>query len=145
MQLIQSDAGGGKTTHIINQILHQKSKYLWKSVWVLLPNELQIQHFRDRLIAANDGNVLFGVQYFQFYQLYRQLLNRLHLSQRHIGRNGVVQLLQQILEAQPLVYFEPIATYPGFVQLLAGFIQEMKQAYIQPEDLQAYAEHTNNP
>lgn len=142
MQLIQTNAGGGKTDYAITQILHQKSQNPWQSVWVLLPNELQINRFRDRLIAANDGTVLFGVQYYQFYQLYRHLLRRLYLSQRNINRDGVQQILQRILRTHTDSYFAPIAHKPGFVQLLANFVQELKQSHIQPQAVVAFAQHT---
>jgi ATP-dependent helicase/nuclease subunit B len=142
MHLMQSNAGGGKTAYAISQILQQKSENPWESVWVLLPNELQINRFRDRLIATNRSNVLFGVQYFQFYQLYRYLLNRLHLSQRHINRDGVQQLLRRLLQDHPPRYFAPVVERPGFVQLLANFIQELKQSHIQPQAVQRFAEHT---
>lgn len=145
MQLIQSTAGGGKTATVIQAILHQKAQNPWDSIWVLLPNELQINTFRDRLIAANQGQVLFGVQYFQFYQLYKHLLSRLQLPQRHISYTGVYNILRALIRQESLSYFAPIENRAGFVYLLANFITELKQAHIPPDHFLSYAEASGRP
>ncbi len=140
MPIFYGEAGSGKTSAAIAHIIHYKNQHPWRPVWILLPNELQTAAFRDKLMAANPHKVLFGIQFFTFYQLYRQLLNRSLVPYREIGQGGVVRLLGAMLANQSLQYFGPIADKVGFVGLLADFIDELKQSFVQPQDFQRYAQ-----
>lgn len=140
MPIFYGDAGSGKTYAAIAHILYYKDQHPMRPVWVLLPNELQTAAFRDQLMAANPHKVLFGLQFFTFYQLYRHLLKRSLIPYREIGQGGVLRLLQALLAEYPPRYFAPIADKVGFVQLLANFIDELKQSFVQPEDFRQYAQ-----
>lgn len=145
--LLTACAGAGKTAVVIEEIVRRKAENPWQPVWVLLPTELQINVFRERLMAAHrqyhEGQVIFGVEYFSFYPLYSRLLDRMLLSQRQIEPGSVYRILRHIIDQLnrqgDLIYFQPIAQKPGFIKLVADFILELKQARLSPDDFSQYA------
>ncbi|PJF44593.1 MAG: hypothetical protein CUN55_03250, partial [Phototrophicales bacterium] len=82
----------------------------------------------------------FGLESFTFYQLYQHLLNRSLTSYRRISHGASIRLLQTLIAQSTLEYFSPIAEKIGFVQLLANFIEELKQSFVQPEDFKRFAQ-----
>ncbi len=143
--LITAPAGAGKTSHAIQTILGFKHEHPWQMVWVLLPTELQINAFRDRLLDAHNGTVIFGVQYLTFYQLYDYLLNQMCVSQRQMQGGSLYRVVRRVVNSVALEYFEPIADKPGFIDLITRFIYELKQARVDPDHFEDYADHTGSP
>ncbi|MBI5930497.1 MAG: PD-(D/E)XK nuclease family protein [Chloroflexi bacterium] len=141
-------AGSGKTGQVIQTILQAREANRWQPIWVLLPTELQVSAFRDRLLTAYQSKfgrpACFGVQFFSFYKLYDHLLDQMLLPQKQIGQASVYRILRYIVTEQAaqnrLLYFGNIATKPGFIKLMAQFILELKQARIHPESFELYAQ-----
>jgi ATP-dependent helicase/nuclease subunit B len=151
--LLTAPTGAGKTETVIREILQHKARQPWQPIWVLLPNELQIQGFRERLITAQRSayasRVLFGVEYFTFYKLYSHLLDRMLLPQRELQQGSVYRILRHLIadlnQQGMLKYFHPIAHKPGFIKLVAEFIYELKQAQLLPGQFSHYARQTGSP
>lgn len=141
-----SPAGAGKTTTVIQEIIHLKRTDPFAPVWVLLPTRLQISTFRNRLLDAA-GNAYLGVQFFTFYDLYTYLLDLMQIPQKRVDQSSVYRVMRSIVnqEKANLTYFTPIADKPGFVDILVRFIFELKQAHVPPEDFEAYAAQTPDP
>lgn len=128
--LLTAPAGAGKTATVIDSILRQNGQ----NTWVLLPTQLQIQTFRDRLLASAQSHAIFGVQYFTFYELYTHLLDRLVIPQHQIELDSVYQVVRRLVHSLDLAYLAPIANKPGFADLVVRLIYELKQARIFPKD-----------
>lgn len=133
--LITSAAGYGKTREVIRRIKSLKRRNPFDPVWVLLPTDLQINAFRTRLMAEANEDTLFGLEFFDFYSLNARLLEVLGKPQRRAQDATRFRILRSVIEEQRehLQHFTDIADTPGFVQLVANFTLELKQALIQPE------------
>jgi ATP-dependent helicase/nuclease subunit B len=139
--LLTGAAGQGKTQAAIQQVKMLVRRKLFSKVWILLPTELQISAFRTRLLDELGEAAHFGVEFFHFYDLYARLLEIVGTPQRRVKDTARFRILRHVLVEQrgALEYFRAIAETPGFVALLADFIQELKQARITPEDFQKVA------
>ncbi|MCB9436731.1 MAG: exodeoxyribonuclease V subunit gamma [Anaerolineales bacterium] len=127
--LLTAPAGAGKTATAIDSILRQNGQ----NTWVLLPTQLQIQTFRDRLLTSAQTPAIFGVQYFTFYELYTHLLDALVIPQHQIELNSVYQVVRRLMRGLELQYLAPIADKAGFLDLVVRLIYELKQARIFPK------------
>lgn len=137
--LITSAAGYGKTREAVRRIRRLKARDPFAPVWVLLPTELQVNAFRSRLMAEVGEDTLFGVEFFDFYALNAHLLERFGIPQRRAQDATRYRILRHVIDQvgqQPgaLAHFSAIAQTPGFVELVAAFILELKQALIEPSD-----------
>ncbi|MCC7447939.1 MAG: exodeoxyribonuclease V subunit gamma [Anaerolineae bacterium] len=134
--LLTGAAGQGKTRAAIQQVKQALARKPFGKVWVLLPTDLQIPAFRARLLQEVGDAAYFGVQYFNFNRLYAHLLAVAGLPQRQITESARYRILRHVLSemGEELAYFGPIALTPGFVAVVAEFIQELKQAQTRPEN-----------
>jgi ATP-dependent helicase/nuclease subunit B len=140
--LITSAAGYGKTHEAIQGIKRLKRRDPLAPVWVLLPTELQVNAFRARAMTVIGEDTLFAVEFFDFYSLNARLLELFDKPQRRAQDATRYRILRHIITAEQaqLRHFGAIAETPGFVQLIAAFILELKQALIQPEAFAATAQ-----
>ncbi|MEP7289252.1 MAG: PD-(D/E)XK nuclease family protein [Chloroflexota bacterium] len=144
--LLTGAGGHGKTQQAIRQIQQVLERKAFGKVWVLLPTELQISAFRARLLEQTGAQMgitaYFGVEFFDFYDLYGRLLELAGTPQRRVKEAARFRILRYVLtELQDqLEHFDSIAQLPGFVILAADFIQELKQAEIKPDDFAAAAQ-----
>jgi ATP-dependent helicase/DNAse subunit B len=132
--LIYGSAGSGKTEAALHVIQDSLRDDPFQTIWVLVPGELQAAAFRERL-AALVGEVSFGVAVLDFYALYRRLL-RLRGDPPHGLRDAArLRVLRHVISQVKgqLTVFGGIADMPGFVRVVASFIQELKRARIEPD------------
>ncbi len=141
--LLTGAAGQGKTQESILKVKALLQRKLFGKVWVLLPTELQIGVFRARLLDELGDAAHFGVEFFDFYDLYSRLLEISGTPQRLVKDAARFRILRYVLDevSDQLVHFESIKHTGGFVALVADFIKELKQAEVPPEDFSAVA-HT---
>src|SRR5260221_10838820 len=140
--LLTGAAGQGKTHAAIVQVKQLLAQKLFGKIWVLLPTDLQISTFRERLLLEIGDAAHFGVEFFDFYDLYARLLEIAEEPQRRGKGTARFRILRHVLNedvGDQLTHFNHIAHMPGFVALLADFILELKQARITPEDFTATA------
>src|SRR5579859_1399262 len=140
--LLTGAAGQGKTHAAILQVKRALDRDLFGKVWVLLPTEQQIAVFRARLMAEMGETAHFGVEFFDFYDLYARLLEMAGTPQRLVRSAAQFRILRHIIGEvrDDLLHFENIAETPGFVALLAALITEFKQGQITPEVFAAAAQ-----
>ncbi len=140
--LLTGSAGAGKTLAAIRRAEASIRHDPFSTIWVLLPTDLQIANFRARLLAELGSNVCFGVEAFDFYTLYQRLLRIAGEPQRRVTDTARFRVLRHVLDGlQPdLTHFAGICQTPGFVRIAANFIQELKQARIEPESFQRTAQ-----
>jgi ATP-dependent helicase/nuclease subunit B len=151
IELFLTPAGGGKTAHAIERI---RALPPLSPVRVLVPDQIQVRAFRQRLAEA--GGAL-GVEVQTFYRLYADILalagNPLPPSQdwgEREGRGGGeglarllpsvrYRLIQHIVgilcDAAQLPYYSPLRYSPGFARLLGELFGELKRARIFPDAL----------
>jgi len=131
--------GAGKTEAALNRLAQRLApgQKPFARVWVLLATRRQEVAFRQRLVQLLQGQpALFNVEFFNFYDLYRRLLNIAGQPQRQlkdVGRRGLLRyVIQELDEAGELPQFNAIAESTGLVSILADFIAELKQNHIEP-------------
>ena len=142
MQLLLARVGAGKTIAVQNRLLELKARKPLAKVWVLLSTERQIVDFRQRFMGGAAGQVSFNVEYFNFYSLYHSLLAIGGRPQRCLddtARYSLIRAMLSDLYADGGGIFGGIAQTPGFIQIIATFIYELKQNLIQPQDFEAKA------
>jgi ATP-dependent helicase/nuclease subunit B len=137
--LLTAGAGHGKTQAAIDTIREQMMLNPFSRIWLLLRTDMQIADMRKRLVEEFGAAAHFGVEYFNFYDLYARLLDMAQIPQRRIEDAARFRILRNILEEHQheLGYFESIAIQPGFIRIVADFIKELKQAQILPDDFSA--------
>jgi ATP-dependent helicase/DNAse subunit B len=135
--IITGPVGSGKTEAAIDAILDARLFRPFGTVWVLLATQQQIHAFRERLLQRSPDKVQFGVEFFNFYDLYGRILSLAGDPQRQVADTARYRILRHITaglhQRGELELFGPIATLPGFIGLLAGLIHELKQGLVQPE------------
>ncbi|MFP4323260.1 MAG: PD-(D/E)XK nuclease family protein [Anaerolineales bacterium] len=141
-EIITGVAGAGKTAYLIQRVLQAAEG--WDEIWVVLPNRLQEDAFRERLIRAAPGAALFNVHFFGIYDLYARLLDIVGQPQRTLGRGAARRLLRSVIAGEHaagrLAYYQRIAQMPGFVGLVGDFIQELKQGVVRHEPFGHFAQ-----
>src|SRR5438874_2202369 len=127
--LLTGAAGQGKTQVAIDQVKKLIRRKLFCKIWVLLPTDLQINNFRMRLLDEVGDSAHFGVEFFDFYDLYARLLELGGEPQRRVKDTARFRILRYVLSntQDQLTHFKAIAQAPGFIALIANFIQELKQ------------------
>jgi len=138
--LLQAPVGAGKTEATLTQLsqLLAPGQKPFARVWVLLATRRQEVAFRQRLVHLLQGQpALFNIEFFNFYDLYRRLLNIAGQPQRGLketGRRGLLRYVVRGLdEAGELPQFHAIAKQTGLLSVLADFIAELKQNHVEPE------------
>ena len=135
--IITGPVGSGKTEAAIDAILEARLFRPFGTVWVLLATQQQIHAFRERLLQRSPDKVQFGIEFFNFYELYGRILSLAGDPQRQVADTARYRILRHITarlhQRGELELFGPIATLPGFIGLLAGLIHELKQGLVQPE------------
>ena len=93
---------------------------------------LQVRAWQRRLAEA--GGAL-GVRVTTFDALYRDILRA--AGEHYVLLTEPIQyrLLRALLDDVPLAHYAPLRTYPGFVQVLQGFVREMKAGAVHPDAL----------
>ncbi len=136
-QLILAPIGAGKTEAVIRELARTLDSASFPSVWALLASTRQENAFRERLAgSAAERAVYFHIEFFNFYTLYARLLDSAGQPQRELDDTSRRRLLRVILgqlsASGQLELYHPIATTPGFVQMVAQFIYELKQNLVTP-------------
>ena len=138
-ELLLAPVGAGKTDRALAALVEMLRHDPFAKVWVLLPTRRQEDAFRQRLIDYDPGRqIYFNVEFFNFYSLYARLLDMAGQPQRELDNSARLRLLRGILvgllQDGELELYERIADKPGFIQVVADFIYELKQNVIFPED-----------
>ncbi len=135
VSLLLAPAGHGKTSHVLARIRAARAQNPLATIAVILPNQIQLLAFRDRLAAQ--GGAL-GVSLFTFYGLYAELLARIGQPLPELDGPAQIRLLRALIdslaERDDLQYFAPLRDKPGFAVALREAIEELKRARISPED-----------
>ncbi len=135
MQALLTPTGMGKTGHLIDHLLQSLKQTPLMRVWVLLATKRQESAFRQRLaeVTTAENSVFFNVEFFNFYELYARLLEMAGNPQRLLDETTRIQLLRDVIVELPdLTVFASIAHTPGFINIVADFIYELKQSRVDP-------------
>jgi ATP-dependent helicase/DNAse subunit B len=144
IQLLLAPVGAGKTQRALTALVDTLHKDSFARIWVLLPSRRQEDAFRQRLLDFDPTRrVYFNVEFFDFYKLYAYLLDIAGNPQRQLDDTARLRLLREILAdlnaSHELEIYGQIADKPGFVEIVADFIYELKQNVIYPEAFRAAA------
>lgn len=148
-EILLAPVGTGKTERGLERLLRviEDRARPFARAWVLLPTLRQQDALRARLVERGQAQtggqrVFFNVELFGFYDLYRRLLDIAGAPARELDESARLTLLRRILTERrdQLRVFGGIATTPGFVQVVADFIYELKQGLIRPEEFRQKAQ-----
>lgn len=150
MRVILAPVGAGKTEQALATLCRTLDNKPLARVWVLLATARQQTAFRRRLIDYDDGRSLyFNIEFFNFYDLNRRLLNLAGVPSRCLNETARYSLLRaeiaRLHAAGELSYFGGIALTPGFIRIVAELIYELKQNLINPEAYADAARATDRP
>jgi ATP-dependent helicase/nuclease subunit B len=142
-QLLLAPVGAGKTESALRRIHATIEADPLATVWVLLATDRQVIEFRSRLMAyVPERTIYFNVSFFTIYELYRHLLDMAEQPVRDLNESARLRLLRvlagRMVADGTLAVYAPIATRPGFLQVLAAFIYELKQAMAYKGELPQY-------
>lgn len=141
-QVLLSPIGMGKTEHLINSLVQAfhsapDNTRTFLRVWVLLATKRQETAFRQRLSEAvpPEKGVFFNIEFFNFYELYRRLLDMDAQPQRLLDHAQRLKILADVVANvhHQLTVLNKIADKVGFLEILSNFIDELKQHQIEPE------------
>ncbi|MFN8375179.1 MAG: PD-(D/E)XK nuclease family protein [Anaerolineae bacterium] len=142
-EILLAPAATGKTEQAIERLLNVVEEP-FAAAWVLLASARQEDAFRQRLLQTGGKQVYFNIEFFDFYKLYKRLLNIAGQPVRSLDQTGRFRLLRAVIEGlqanHQLEYFKSIANTPGFVRVVASFIDELKQGVIPADAFAATAE-----
>ncbi len=127
-QLIFAPAAGGKTTYAID-LARETAESLQAEVRVCVPTSLQARAWRRRL--AETGGAI-GIHVLTFDRLVAACLNAAGESYTQLSEPVQYRLLRKIIQESLLDHYAPIAGKPGFVQVAARIISELKAALVDP-------------
>jgi ATP-dependent helicase/nuclease subunit B len=138
LKILLGAVGSGKTETVLRTMTQTAHEKRFARIWVLLATRRQEQDFRHRLIDySNDQKFYFNIEFFNFYDLYQRLLNSGRVPAWRIGaasRYGLLRTVIQHLKASgELELFASVAETPGFVRVVAAFIDELKQNRVDPQ------------
>ncbi|MDX1992645.1 MAG: PD-(D/E)XK nuclease family protein [bacterium] len=141
-RIVLAPVGAGKTEIALRQLVETLDERPFARVWALLASKRQEDAFRQRLVEYRaDRKIYFNVEFFNFYELYRRLLDGVGQPQRLLNdtaRYGVLRTVVDELNSSGLLdVFRPIAHTPGFLRVVADFIYELKQLRVYPNDFLA--------
>jgi ATP-dependent helicase/nuclease subunit B len=145
LKIALATVGAGKTEHALHTITTTLQEKPFARVWVLLATQRQQDTLRQRLIEhSTEHNLYFNVEFFDFYKLYRRLLNMAHQPARGLADSARFGLLRRVIRALrdsgQLPLYAAISETPGFVRIVAAFIYELKQNRVEPETYRRAAE-----
>ena len=133
-RLLVAPAGYGKTRYAIDRIRAIKASEPLAPTMVILPNQVRVAEFRDRLAAS--GGAL-GIDLATFHTLYAELLIRIGEPKARLTDPVQVRLLRVVVDRLcdegRIQHYAPLRGKPGFVAALRDTIEELKRARVQPD------------
>lgn len=149
MRVVLAPIGAGKTQAALHELVNTLNSAAengprFPKAWVLLATRRQEDSFRQRLVDDQTGSqTYFNVEFFNFYDLYRRILNIAGQPARFLSAPAQLGLLRAIITRMhiegDLELYGPIAQTGGFVGIVAGLIAELKQNEIYPAAYEAAA------
>ena len=139
-QVFRSPVGAGKTETTIRHLLDHldDTEHRFGRAIVLLPTSRQELSYRQRIVdIAPTQSVFFNIELENFYQLSSRILHTANIPSFRINQStqtGLLRsLLRELAENGELVLYTEIAHTPGFVQIVADLIRELKQNLVDPK------------
>ena len=143
-EILLAPPGAGKTQFALQRVCEVLETDGWPQVWVLLPNGLQEQSFRQRLFARRgERELYFNLSFFRFNELAQRLLQISGSPARLLGqtgRQGILRtLLNDLAQEGALQVFGGIADSPGLLRAIGDFLDELQRKLLTPEAFAAAA------
>ena len=132
-RLIVAPAAAGKTAFAL-ELARRAASGLASTPVVVVATYLQATSCRRRLAQA--GGTL-GVRVMTFYGLYAECLEAAGKAYIELAEPVRYRLIRAVVDALPLKHYAPLIPMPGFVQVLAGLIAELKMSLIAPRSFTA--------
>lgn len=141
VEILVGPACSGKTGLLLDEYRSALTQLSPSSTLWLSPTHRSCKEVRKQLIASGVTAVL-GPGVMTFEQLAENVIAASPNPVRGVSRVQKRHLLRRLLSSQlaqkKLDHFGPIAGTPGFVDLLAEFISELKRLEVWPEQLDEY-------
>jgi len=131
--LIVAPAASGKTAYAVALARHA-AEGLHTMPIVVVASQLQARAWKRRLAQA--GGTM-GVRVLTFYGLYAECLGASGEAYTELSEPVRYRLIRSVVDGLPLHHYASLVARPGFVQVLADLIAELKTALIRPEAFSA--------
>ncbi|MBN1137610.1 MAG: PD-(D/E)XK nuclease family protein [Anaerolineae bacterium] len=136
--LLLAPTGHGKTEYALHRIRATRADDPLAPIWIILPNQIQIRAFGQRLGAAGGA---FGVELGTFYRFYAELLARSGQPTARLPDSMLhrllLRLVNRLADDGTLCYYASLRGCAGLARLLRTLFQELKQARVQREAFEA--------
>ena len=128
-QLLLAPAAAGKTAYVLD-LVRDVARGLQSTPRVVVPTHLQARAWRRRLAEAG-GSI--GVRVLTFDRLYAECLNSAGEAYTELSEPVQYRLIRAVVDGLQLDHYAPLASRPGFIQILERLIGELKAARIHPD------------
>lgn len=137
VKLLISPPATGKTHTCIELVQSTVKKYPLATVWVIVPDRLQVTAFHRRLAEA--GGAL-GAHVGTFPGIYREILGcawkSLPVASEPILYRLVQTVVDEFHERGKLIHYKEIREFPGFNMMLREGFAELERSFVLPEAVQ---------
>ena len=146
IHLIIAPPATGKTQTCLDLIKQTVQRNHLTQVWILVPDQIQANEMRTRLIQMG---LVFPARVATFGDLYQEILEQKGCSIPVAGTIMLRRMLQQVIRdlcaAGRLPYYGQICSMPGFQLEIRDRIAELKRALIMPDRIDGVAQAQNDP
>lgn len=136
--LLTGPAGCGKTYRVLNEFessLRESGHPLARDYFLILPSS---EH-TERMITLLFQRGISGFFHHRMTTLSGLLSGVFGAGDRRVASSVTRSLwVARLLESSGSPYFEAVKNQPGFTRLFAGFLSELKEALISPEDFRRH-------
>ncbi len=139
--MIVGPAGSGKTEYVLRRAV-KKSTSLGKQVRIVIPSQLQKISAKERL--ARLGGSL-GVRLSTFNELAEEILEQNNIPIIFIPERIQNRILQREISKLELSFYQEIKELPGFIQVAADVIRELKAGGISADSFLSAVKMIENP
>ena len=129
-QLLVAPAAAGKTAYVLD-LVRDASRGLQATPRIVVPTHLQAHAWRRRLAEAGGA---IGVRVLTFDRLYAECLNAAGEAYTELSEPVQYRLIRAVVDGLLLDHYAPLASRPGFIQILQRLIGELKSARIYPDE-----------
>lgn len=130
VQLYLAPAASGKTAYVLERV-REMAQGLLSIPRLVVPSRLQVRACRRRLAEAGGA---IGVRVLTFDSLYAECLNAAGEVYTRLSEPVQYRLIRAVVDSLGLVYYQPLADRPGFIQVLQQLLGELKAARIWPDE-----------
>ena len=142
VELLIARPASGKTQSCIHRVQEVLASSPLSTVWVVVPDRLQVVGFRQRLAQASGA---IGARVGTFGDLYRSLLEHggryIPMASSPMLHFIVQEIVELAFKRGQLIHYGSLRTMPGFFLALRDAFAELKRSLVFPDKLIEYSQN----